>query len=120
MLALARLAYMTSSGSQERGDGRARRSTAGQRTSRRFADEQAEERGHHLFNLSAALFAHPQAQSRAVTEGRSDARPIYDSSRDEPIILHESEAPLFGVLLSQFSLKQGLRRYGERAEKGTA
>ena len=39
------------------------------------------------------------------------------SGDDEHIILEDDEAPVFGAIMLQLSLKQGLREWGDRAEK---
>ena len=41
---------------------------------------------------------------------------INSETSDEPIVIREDEAEVFGIILAQLSLKQGLREWGDKAE----
>ena len=40
---------------------------------------------------------------------------LLGEGEEAPILVHESEAEVFGAILTQSSLKQGLKAWGERA-----
>lgn len=65
------------------------------------------------------LIAEGRARRSVVGNGRASKKARTSTDNDDgPIIVHDDEAPLFGVLLAQMSLRQGLRQFGKRAEKG--
>ena len=45
-------------------------------------------------------------------------RRVYGSEGDDPIVIHEDEVEAVGVIMSQLSLKQGLKTWGK--ERRTA
>ena len=40
---------------------------------------------------------------------------LLGEGEEAPILVHESEAEVFGAILTQLSLKQGLKTWGKRA-----
>ena len=81
------------------------------------SEDEAKEKGTRIRRapIPLGMLSPRVATTRAVTEL---VKRVYgDQEGDTPIIVHNDETEVMGIIMMQLSLKQGLQEWGGRAEK---